>query len=115
VRLTFITLILFISFNVSAKESGFTCAKPEDNGTWWIPEEKFTKAEAENAIKELNKLLQKGSAGRDFIEIENYFTMIRGYMYKEFLRSHKVEFNKPDKMLQDSFCEFLQTQAYYHH
>ena len=94
---------------------GFNCEKPDENGVWWIPAEGFTKEEAEEASLELSKLISKGAAGRDFIEIENYFVMIRGYLYKEFLRAHKAEFKSTDKYLNDSFCEFLRTKAYYHH
>ncbi|WP_144394635.1 hypothetical protein [Pleionea sediminis] len=113
-RLALTVLVFLFCFNISAKE-GFSCAKPEDNETWWISVEKFTKEEAENAVKELSELLKNGSAGRDFIEVENYFTMIRGYMYRDFLKSYKTEFKKTDKVLQDEFCKFLQTKAYYHH
>jgi hypothetical protein len=114
VRIILAVLAFLFCFNLSAEE-GFSCAKPEDNGTWWIPADKFTKEEAESAVKELGELLKKGSAGRDFIEIENYFTMIRGYMYQDFLKSYKSEFKKTDKVLQEEFCKFLQTKAFYHH
>ena len=114
-RLTFIFLLILFSYHSYASDTGFTCAKPNDDSTWWIPVEKFAKDEAKSALKELEQLLIKGSAGRDFIEVENYFTMIRGYMYQDFLQSYKAEFKKDDKSLQEEFCSFLQTQAYYQH
>jgi len=107
--------MLVFSTSLLASENGFECQKPKDDGTWWIPAEKFTKEEAEEAISELSALVKQGSAGRDFIEVENYLTMLRGYLYQDFLKTYKAEFNETDEQLQQEFCKFLQTKAFYHH
>jgi len=110
IRLSIFLVFLLCSFSVAAD-----CIPEKDGSTGWIPEEEFTKSKFNESTAELNKLSRDGSSGRDFIEIENYLVMIRGYLYKDFIASHKKEFGEDNKYLMDDFCEFLKTKAFYHH
>ncbi len=113
--MNFIALIASTIFLVSSGTVMANCNPEKGKDTWWIPEEGFTKSEFNESIAELNNLSKNGSNGRDFIEIENYLVMIRGYLYKDFLASHKKEFGEDNKYLMEDFCNFLKTEAFYHH
>jgi hypothetical protein len=115
VRMKLTVLILSIWILMSSSSVMASCKPEKENGIWWIPEEGFTKSKFNESIDELNKLSLEGTGGRDFIEIENYLVMIRGYLYKDFLASHKKEFGEENKYLMEDFCDFLKTEAFYHH
>ena len=89
--------------------------KPIKEGdTWYIPEEAFTKGDANEAISEIRELIANGWKGKDF-DVHNPTVRIKGYLYRSYLDGYKTEFGKDDEIVKDEFCQFIRNEAYVEH
>ncbi|MGV3629311.1 MAG: hypothetical protein ACO1PN_16660 [Betaproteobacteria bacterium] len=111
-------LLVVLAVVASPANAGNMCPampKPAKEGdAWYIPEAAFTKEEADKATKELQILIEKGWAGRDF-DVHNPMVRIKGYLYRSYLEQYKKDNGEDDKYVKEEFCKFIRTEAYVSH
>jgi hypothetical protein len=89
--------------------------KAEKEGdSWYIPEEAFTKKEANKGLKELQSLIENGWKGQDF-DVHNPTIRIKGYLFRSYLTEYKKEFGEEDKVVKKEFGRFIREEAFVSH
>ena len=76
-------------------------------GPWIIKEEHFTEQRALKAAQQLEEFVTSGTEGIDWVSIENDLTMVRGYLFRDYLRWYASAFGHPDADVLAEFCEFV--------
>ena len=113
--LLLLAALLLVAESTSAANICPAMPRPQKEGdTWYIPEEAFTKEEADKALKELQTLINKGWGERDF-DLHNPTVRIRGYLYRSYLEKYKKENGEDDKYVKEEFCQFIRKEAFVSH
>ncbi len=94
--------------------AGELCPDIKQSGTWSIPENAFTREEANRALKALDSRVNE-EWGSDWGSVENHLKRIKGYLYKVYLDGYKQEFGTEDPLLTEEFCKFLENEAFIEH